>query len=95
MRRRLGVGRDRGEVRASQRVLDGSRERGVELEVVRVVTRGGEDLVDSAEDGGHPLGSRRRRGPEGQLACALLEGAVGHKQAAPRRARGTRRGAPG
>ena len=61
-------------------MLDASRERGVKVEVVGVVTRGGEDLVHSAEDGGHPLGGRRRRGPEGELACALLEGAVGHKQ---------------
>ncbi len=37
-------------------MLDASRERGVEVEVVGVVTSGGEDLVDSAEDSGHPLG---------------------------------------
>ena len=61
VRRRLGVGRDGDDVRTSQQVLDASSERRVE--VVRVVTRGGEDLVHSAEDGGHPLGGRRRRGP--------------------------------
>ena len=36
--------------------------------------------MHSAEDGGRPLGGRRRRGPEGEFACALLEGAVGHTQ---------------
>jgi len=83
VRWRLGVGHDGGEMRASQRVLDASRERGVEVEVevVGVMTHGGEDLVHSAEDGGgHPLGGRRRRGPEGEVVRALLERAVDHKQ---------------
>ncbi len=61
-------------------MLDTSSERWVEIEVVGVVTSGGEDLVHSVEDGGHPLGGRRRRGPEGELVTTLLEGAVGHKQ---------------
>ena len=65
VRRRLGIGRARGEVRASQRVLNAGRERGVEVEVVvRVLASGGEDLVHAAEDGGHPRGGRRRRGPQ-------------------------------
>ena len=57
-------------------------EKGVrgEVEVIRVMTRGREHLVHSAEDGRHPLRGRRRRGQEGELAGALLEGAVGHKQ---------------
>ena len=39
MRRRLGVGRDGGSVRASQRVLDASRERRVKVKVVGVVAQ--------------------------------------------------------
>ena len=35
--------------------------------------------MNSGVDGGHALGSRRRRGEEGQLRAALLEGAVGHE----------------
>ncbi len=81
VRRRLGVGRGRGEARASQRVLDTRRERGGEVEVVvRVLAGGGEDLVHAGEDGRHPRGGRRRRGPEGQLVTTLLESAVRHEQ---------------
>jgi hypothetical protein len=78
VRRRLGVGCDGGEVRASQRVQDTGRERGVEVEVE--VFAGCEDRLHSTEDGGHPRGGRRRRGSEAQLVTTLLEGAVGHEE---------------
>jgi hypothetical protein len=50
-------------------MLDASR--GVEVEVVGVVTRGGEDLVRSAEDGGHPLAGRRERIRLGRLEVTV------------------------
>jgi len=54
VRRRLGVRGDGGEMRASERVLDASPERRVEVEVV-VVRGSGDGVVDSGEDGGHAL----------------------------------------
>jgi len=38
-----------------------------------------DEVVNTSEDCGHPLRARRRRGEEGQLLAALLEGAVGHE----------------
>jgi len=57
-------------------LLDTGSERGVEVEL-SVGVPGEDGVVNSGEDGGHALGGRRRRGEEGKLLAALLEGAVG------------------